>query len=184
MLRAAVATRMKMLGLLNSAFKIPQRHVLFMEDFVKLQFLRKLNAGYKADSLFQWVSSAGWGEVSGVSLSCAHHIPRIWISFAPCRGESLFSPALHPELFFCQGTLGSCAGLCNSPLGTPADTAAPCRAGQQHTAGQRGHPPGICKAVLLQWGAGSDPRSAGVSFWAISGNDQWDQGVLFNCKWI
>lgn len=45
MLRAAVAAPTKLLGLLNSAFKMPQRHVLFMEDFVKLQFLRKLNAG-------------------------------------------------------------------------------------------------------------------------------------------
>lgn len=41
MLRAAVATPTKLSGLLNSAFKIPWRHVLFMEDFVKLQFLRK-----------------------------------------------------------------------------------------------------------------------------------------------
>lgn len=45
MLRAAVATRTKLSGLLDSAFKIPQRHVLFMSDSVKLQFLRKLNAG-------------------------------------------------------------------------------------------------------------------------------------------
>lgn len=59
MLRAAVATPTKPLGLLNSAFKIPQRHVLFMEDFVKLQFLRKLNAGCKPDSVFRRASSAG-----------------------------------------------------------------------------------------------------------------------------
>lgn len=59
MLRAAVAAPTKLLGLLNSAFKIPQRYVLFMEDFVKLQFLSKLNAGYKPDSVFQGASSAG-----------------------------------------------------------------------------------------------------------------------------
>lgn len=58
MLRAAVAAPTKLLGLLSSAFKMPQRHVLFMEDFVKLQFLRKLNAGCKPDSLFQWASTA------------------------------------------------------------------------------------------------------------------------------
>lgn len=59
MLGAAVATPTKPLGLLSSAFKKPQRRVLFMEDFVELQLLRKLNAGYKPDSLFQGGSSAG-----------------------------------------------------------------------------------------------------------------------------
>lgn len=62
MLRAAVAAPTKLLGLLNSAFKMPQRHVLFMEDFVKLQFLRKLNAGCKPDCLFQWASTAARDE--------------------------------------------------------------------------------------------------------------------------
>lgn len=61
MSRAAVAAHTKLLGLLNSAFKIPQRHVLFMEDFVKLQFLRKLNAGGKPDSLFQWAKHCSAG---------------------------------------------------------------------------------------------------------------------------
>lgn len=72
MLRAAVATPTKPLGLLNSAFKIPQRHVLFMEDFVKLQFLRKLNAGYKPESLFHRVRGGVW---CGSELCPAH--PRI-----------------------------------------------------------------------------------------------------------
>lgn len=62
MLRAAVATPTKLSGLLEPAFKIPQRHVLFMSDFVKLRFLRKLNMGCKPDSLFIWAAAAVQGE--------------------------------------------------------------------------------------------------------------------------
>lgn len=63
---------------------------------------------------------------------------------------------------------GQLCWLCHSPLGTPADTAAPPSAGHQHRAGQPGHPQGIC-----QGSAGAGELDVTRVSWCFLLGNQW-----------
>lgn len=116
MLRAAVATPTKLSGLLESAFRIPQRHVLFMSNFVKLWILRKLNIRCKPDSLFIWGTAAvrGEGRCQDLQPGSEHAVATMSLFKSGLLLMKEHPPSLQPPLT--RGRAMCCAmhnlGLC------------------------------------------------------------------------
>lgn len=102
--------------------------------------------------------------------------PRLVLVFpalrAPFRAALPLSSVSVLVQQFAGAPVGSCAGLSSGPSGPPAATAAPHRAGQRTEQGGLAIHEGLEEAALVPGGAGSDPGSAGASFWAIGGSDQ------------